>query len=108
MQQQSSPSTLNVFVMTAIASPATPDPTTPDPAPAAPPPVFAPWAVWLLAVGMFVLVPITLTVFVLDRPNAREAMDATGSLLGGISGWGALILSLVLCVLQAYRDRPSP
>ncbi|MEV7114387.1 hypothetical protein [Streptomyces anulatus] len=43
---------------------------------------------WLLAVGMFVLVPITLTVFVVDRPNAREAMDATGSFLGGVGGWG--------------------
>ncbi|WP_097870809.1 hypothetical protein [Streptomyces sp. rh34] len=107
MQQPSSPSTLNVFVMTAIASPATPDPTTPAPAPAAPPPVFAPWAVWLLAVGMFVLVPITLTVFVVDRPNARAAMDATGSFLGGIGGWGALTLTFVLCVFQAYRERRS-
>ncbi|MCX4486347.1 hypothetical protein OG890_20705 [Streptomyces anulatus] len=108
MQQQSSPSTLNVFVMTAIASPATPDPTTPDPAPAAPPPVFAPWAVLLLAVGMFVLIPITVVVFMLDRPNVRDSMDAAGSFLGGTAGWGSLILSLVLCVLQAYRDRPSP
>lgn len=70
--------------MTTIDSTLTPDPTTPDPAPA--PPVFTLWAVWFLAVGMFVLAPSTLVLFVVDRPNVREAMDATGSFLGGIGG----------------------
>ncbi|OKJ09412.1 hypothetical protein AMK21_31455 [Streptomyces sp. CB00316] len=78
--------------------------------PAPVPPVFALRAVLLLAVGMFVFVPATIALvfFMLDRPNVRDSMDATGSFLGGTAGWGALILSLVLCVLQAYRDRPSP
>lgn len=98
--------------MTTIDSTPVPDPTTPapDPAPAPVPPALAPRAVLLLAVGMFVFVPVTIALvfFMLDRPNVRDSMDATGSFLGGTAGWGALILSLVLCALQAYKDRPSP
>ncbi|MGW3932623.1 hypothetical protein ACWECC_31660 [Streptomyces microflavus] len=98
--------------MTMIDSTPTPDPTTPapDPVPAPVPPALALRAVLLLAVGMFVFVPTTIALvfFMLDRPNVRDSMDATGSFLGGTAGWGALILSLVLCVLQGYRDRPSP
>ncbi|WP_405434907.1 hypothetical protein [Streptomyces anulatus] len=97
--------------MTTIDSTPTPDPTTPGPDPVPVPvpvvPVFAPWAVLLLAVGMFVLTPVALVLFMLDRPNVRESMDAAGSFIGGTAGLGALILSLVMCVLQA-RDRPSP
>ncbi|MDX2407364.1 hypothetical protein NJO91_30095 [Streptomyces microflavus] len=98
--------------MTTIDSTPTPDPTTPAPdlAPAPVPPALALRAVLLLAVGMFVFVPIAIALvfFLLDRPNVRDSMDATGSFLGGTAGWGALILSLVLCVLQGSRDRPSP
>ncbi|MFJ5656384.1 hypothetical protein ACIQD5_23945 [Streptomyces microflavus] len=98
--------------MTTIDSTPTPDPATPapDPAPAPVPPAPALWAVLLLAGGMFVFVPTTIAMvfFLLDRPNVRDSMDATGSFLGGTAGWGALILSLVLCALQAYRGRPSP
>ncbi|MFI5726757.1 hypothetical protein [Streptomyces cyaneofuscatus] len=98
--------------MTTIDSTPTPDPAVPapDPLPAPVPPVFALRAVLLLAVGMFVFVPVTIALvfFLLDRPNVRDSMDATGSFLGGTAGWGALILSFVLCALQAYRGRPSP
>ncbi|MFE1545914.1 hypothetical protein ACFW61_36440 [Streptomyces microflavus] len=98
--------------MTTIDSTPVPDPATPapDPAPAPVPPVPALWAVLLLAVGMFVFVPTTIALvfFMLDRPNVRDSMDATGSFLGGTAGWGALILSLVLCALQGDRGRPSP
>ncbi|WP_055561848.1 hypothetical protein [Streptomyces luridiscabiei] len=98
--------------MTTIDSTPTPDPATPapDPAPAPVPPAPALWAVLLLVVGMFVFVPTTIAMvfFLLDRPNVRDSMDATGSFLGGTAGWGALILSLVLCALQGYRGRPSP
>ncbi|MFJ9312302.1 hypothetical protein [Streptomyces cyaneofuscatus] len=98
--------------MTTIDSTPTPDPATPapDPVPAPVRPVLALRAVLLVASGMFVFVPTTIAmvVFMLDRPNVRDSMDATGSFLGGTAGWGALILSLVLCVLQGYRDRPFP
>ncbi|MFD8440340.1 hypothetical protein ACFV2I_35450 [Streptomyces microflavus] len=98
--------------MTTIDSTPVPDPATPapDPAPAPVPPAPALWAVLLLVVGMFVFVPTTIAMvfFLLDRPNVRDSMDATGSFLGGTAGWGAVILSLVLCALQAYKDRPSP
>lgn len=99
--------------MTTIDSTSMPDPTVPDPATPAPAPVqpvFALRAVLLLAVGMFVFTPVTIAMvfFLLDRPNVRDSMDAAGSFLGGTAGWGALILSLVLCVLRGYRDRPSP
>ncbi|MFJ1804290.1 hypothetical protein [Streptomyces sp. NPDC088180] len=94
--------------MTTIDSTPTPDPTTPEPnpAPVPVPPVFALWAVLLLAVGMFVFVPviIAMVLFMLDRPNVRESLDAAGSFIGGTAGLGALIL----CVFQAYRNRPSP
>ncbi|MFH8886781.1 hypothetical protein [Streptomyces californicus] len=102
--------------MTTIDPASMPGPTMPAPAASAPgpapapvPPVFGLRAVLFLAVGMFVFVPTTIAMvfFLLDRPNVRESMDATGSFLGGTAGWGALILSLVLCVLQAYRNRPS-
>ncbi|MFI8200905.1 hypothetical protein ACIF6K_31030 [Streptomyces sp. NPDC085942] len=96
---------------TPMLDPTVPDPaaSAPDPVPAAAPPVFAPRAVLFLTVGMFVFIPTTISMvfFLLDRPNVRESMDATGSFLGGTAGWGALILSLVLGALQGYRDRPS-
>ncbi|MEU1121996.1 hypothetical protein ABZ371_00010 [Streptomyces sp. NPDC005899] len=94
--------------MTTPDSTSMPDPTTPvSGASDLAPPVLARWIALLLAVAMFGLVPSALVLLVVDRPNMREAMDATGSFLGGVGGWGALILSLVLCVLQAYRERCS-
>ncbi|MEU5234894.1 hypothetical protein AB0G82_37485 [Streptomyces anulatus] len=93
--------------MTTTDSTPMPDPATPAPAGVPVPSVLAPWATPVLAVGMFALVPIALVLFVMDRPHMREAMDATGSFLGGVGTWGALLLC-ALQAAQAYRERRSP